>query len=394
MGENSLTFWGKVLSDVLPESDSEYSLHHIRTKAQREHLTSDPIKNIQYNSQAWSHLILLSHKEIHLLALELVIYNSTDSTTIFIAKADSTGYADISEGEGARINIRLAIEQILRVFIRVVSRSGILTRICLFARTQPQYLFRESGKNRGKHILNDRELTKWWMKVNTSLLSEFSTLNSARIHIPGFEKSDMRSFLLSDPRWEEGHIFCNGLDQAKELALCHIPHFPDDPKSRFLEFLVVEGRSETTTVGQFFLELQMRQEFLLGVVAAIIGVEGLVDSSEKHLFPSPMIDHKLYLKHHDVLISTDYSTKELARNATLQFIDGLPSEFTFKIKGTKKADIICDGNLEKRVNAQTVNVISQNLVRKRNKPQKMDSTTASTEHTNAELNLALKRLKS
>ncbi|KAK9240104.1 histone H3-K56 acetyltransferase [Lipomyces kononenkoae] len=386
--ENS---WSDELAPHLPRLDEPFILHHIAATPQKQALMEDAqrSKNGKQNqlvpAQLSTHFLTLTHAGVHVLALELLVFSSSPSaqlskmehdplTTIFVSKADSSGYFNSGQ-EDANLSLGAIVTQILRVFIKTLSRPNIPTRLCLFARAQSQYIFPESGRNKRKHVLSDRDLIKWWIRVTTPLLAVFSELKSARLSIPGAEQSEINSYLPPDPDaktvlWQEGHIFCTDGDRDKDLALRHVPSFPDDPKSRFLDVVVAEGRGGIMTVNQFFAELQMRQEFLSGFVAAIIGVEGLVEktANEPTHFTCPVVDIRAYSRIHDAIVTSDYSTEKMARNATAKFIEALPKSSEHIIRGTQAISKVRrkhDAHLTKP--SHQINIIGGGLVRKRTK---------------------------
>ncbi|KAJ8103967.1 histone acetylation protein-domain-containing protein [Lipomyces tetrasporus] len=396
---NGANFWSDGLAIYLPCLDSPFVIHHIATKPQKHALTQEPQKSEKgkgkrsISTQLSTHFLTLTYDGLHVLALELLVYRSSPSTdqgetenesltTIFVSKADSSGYFN-SGREDVRLNIGAIVTQILTIFIQTLARPNIPIRLCLFARAQPQYIFPESGRNKQKHVLSDRGLVKWWIRVTSPLLSVFSELKSARLCVPGAEPGEIKSFLLPDPEtkkllWKEGHIFCADGDRDNQPAVRHIPSFPDDPKSRFLDFLVAEGRDGITTVNQFFAELQVRQEFLLGFVAAIIGIEGLVDknANDTSTFACPVVENKVYSKIHDAIVTSDYSTETLARNATAKFIEALPKSSEYVIQGTQKSSKAgLEGKNHLKEPSQQINVIGGGLVRKRTKPADTRGTT-------------------
>ncbi|KAK9370124.1 histone acetylation protein-domain-containing protein [Lipomyces kononenkoae] len=388
---NYENIWSDELAPHLPCLDEPFILHHIATTPQKQALTEDPqrSKNEKQNqlgvTQLSTHFLTLTYAGVHVLALELLVYSCLPSahlrkvekdvsTTIFISKADSSGYFNSSQKD-AHLSLGAVVTQILRVFIKTLSRPDTPTRLCLFARAQSQYIFPESGRNKLKHVMSDRDLIKWWIRVTNPLLAVFSELK-ARLSIPGAEPGEVKNFVTPDPDtkkllWEEGHIFCTDGNRDKELALRHVPSFPDDPKSRFLDVLVAEGRGGIITVNQFFAELQMRQEFLLGFVAAIIGIEGLVDkkTDDPTQFACPVVSNRTYSMIHDAIVTSDYSTEKLARNATAKFTEALPKSSGHIIRGTQKVSRAGPKDeAHIQIPSPQINIIGGGLVRKRAKP--------------------------
>ncbi|KAK9478102.1 histone H3-K56 acetyltransferase [Lipomyces japonicus] len=369
-------FWSRHLSAHLPHRDTSFVIHHIATKLQKKSLTQDPADTkIKHDSTLLAtHFLTVSYNDVHLVALELLVYATTVPdvvNTLFVSKADTTGY---EFGAGAeRVNIGNLVTEILRVFLKAISRPTVPSRICLFAKSQPQYIFPESFKNSGKHVLTDRQLIKWWVKVTNPLLSEFERLDRATLDIPGADAKEVDFFLQNTTKWKRGYIFLTqDKHSAKSPAVKMVPNFPDDPKSRFLDVIVSEGRAGTTTVAQFFTELQYRQEFLLGNVVGIVGISGqLARTGHDTKLPNPTVDIKAYPRIHDAIVTSNYSSLELAKNATRSFINGLPSTAEFKIIGTKKNDLqssFATAPAPAPARTQQVNLIGSGLIRKRAKP--------------------------
>lgn len=131
-------------------------------------------------------------------------------------------------------------------------------KLSLFTKSSNQYFFPESSKNKHKHLIDGDQLLKWWIKTIDPI--EFT---AKKLLIPGSLSGSQ--YLL--PGWTRGSIF--GKD---EKCVYNIPNFPDDPKTRFLEFLIIENRYKSN-LSQFYEELGFRQEFRLGNVVGIIGCE-------------------------------------------------------------------------------------------------------------------------
>ncbi|KAK3808443.1 MAG: histone acetylation protein-domain-containing protein [Benniella sp.] len=137
------------------------------------------------------------------------------------------------------------------------------TSIYVFARAQPQYLFRDSAKNPGKHVLSDRDLVRWWKNMiastygtkpkgidNGDTATDSQPLSEEKPQeinistdicgwwlIPGIgsEREALRviqsSHSTSPLAWTYGHPHKGSWEMAQSL----IPQFPDDPKSRMMQ---------------------------------------------------------------------------------------------------------------------------------------------------------------
>lgn len=207
-------------------------------------------------------------EELLVLAIEVLVYTTKHLTTIFISKADSTGYLsilNIGQSSGGS-----PLKAICGTFVSWLAkerqREGRRTVVSLFARAQDQYLFPASIENKGKHLLDDKELVRWWCKVLDPLVKEYKEEVEAKslterlsatagpvasnseysakgyLVIPGFEPHDTLRYTPSTAsnsprRWVAGHPLLQIAPQPAAPPRCLVPHFPDDPKARFLDEL-------------------------------------------------------------------------------------------------------------------------------------------------------------
>ena len=164
--------------------------------------------------------------------------------------------------------------------------SQFKTFIAMFNRPSEQYLFPNSSKNSNKHISDGNHLLRWWIRILNDCLKSSQYSWTCKINIPGSDNHSMSKFLPvsnDNLQWRLGSIFH---EDQNDLAIYQIPFFPDDPKSRFLEHIVVENRYKTLTLKQFWEELAFRQEFRLGKTVGIIGCESSLGIVESELHPS------------------------------------------------------------------------------------------------------------
>ncbi|ODV77211.1 regulator of Ty1 transposition [Suhomyces tanzawaensis NRRL Y-17324] len=141
-------------------------------------------------------------------------------------------------------------------------------KISLFAKAAQQYLFPSSFKNKNKHVVNGVKLLEWWLRVIDQNLSGKPGAQ-CKLLIPGLAEQPTSKFLTNlSNSWTVGHIF-----NASNLAIYNIPLFPDDPKGRFLEHLIVENNYQKMENDRFYEELGCRQEFRLGDVVGLIGAQ-------------------------------------------------------------------------------------------------------------------------
>ena len=222
-----------------------------------------------------THFLAVAHGGILCFAIEVLIFVSVfkqtpagkpcKETTIFVSKADSSGYLPTTAAtflpKDSPGNKESTLRTISTSFLEHVVREHRSahpnirkTTISLFARSQGQYLFPDSLSNPKKHVLTDRGLIKWWCKVLDPLLQSFnqeetSDKASAYLLVPGFDKYETAAFFPpktrqsklypNAKRWVHGHPLRE--DPARHLTVREvIPLFPDDPKARFLAELEAE----------------------------------------------------------------------------------------------------------------------------------------------------------
>ena len=208
---------------------------------------------------------------VAIFALEVQIYTTSTLTTLFVSKADSTGFADLlNTSQYPESPLKLWTNTFISFLVRRHHRSDRKLVVSLFARAQGQYLFPGSVENGKKHVLDDRQLVKWWCKTLHPVLREYGSdtetesnhnkgrtqnastdvRDASKIHsqaylvVPGHDKYETKAFFppsactaSQDPsakRWRYGHPLREIAHQPNAPPRCLVPHFPDDPKSRFL----------------------------------------------------------------------------------------------------------------------------------------------------------------
>ena len=194
--------------------------------------------------------------DVLFLGIEALVYTTKHLTTIFVSKADSTGYLPQQRPS--------PVKAIATAFLRWLSSLEQYrhpTRklvISLFARSQTQYLFPGSADNKSKHVLDDRQLIKWWARVLDPIHPKTvevkdpeqakDTEYDGYITVPGYSAAELRSYMPSNSpsssggiRWRAGDPLLE-LARTREISIaapprCLLPRFPDDPKARFMQDL-------------------------------------------------------------------------------------------------------------------------------------------------------------
>uniref|UniRef100_A0A060SYU9 histone acetyltransferase n=1 Tax=Blastobotrys adeninivorans TaxID=409370 RepID=A0A060SYU9_BLAAD len=357
------------LEDALPEGANEFQLIHLKTKLRkcRRLVYKKPkSKGTQEYDRVTPHLFILAYEGLAVFAMEAFLYEGQDDsvTTLFVSKADTTGHYYGS----ASLSIARVTRALIRVLLRYYAQPADKVRVCLFAKAENQYLFPLSSKNPKKHVQSDASLVKWWLRVLDPLKDEFGSLTKARLQIPGADSKAIEAFFPrpSTMDWSVGDVFS---DNGNIAAVKCIPRFPDDPKVRFLDYLVSERRALKTPREQFWIELQARQEFRLGSVVGIIGIEGTLPSRNEQLRASVAEPHEVRYRKlktlREALVSCDYSTIESAKDAHDFLTERITTPFSIlTIKGKHRAQ-------QKRpadaAVAAPINTLSGGMVRKKAK---------------------------
>jgi regulator of Ty1 transposition protein 109 len=231
-------------------------------------------------------------QEVLVFAVEVLIYSTAYDTTFFVSKADSTGYLHLlGLLKGTPSPIRDITSTFLRHLVDERHRSNTRSIISLFARAQDQYLFPGSVEYSGKHVLDDRGLVRWWCRVLDPLIDEPTSTGWESVKgylvVPGLDTREMSSCIPkrsgAHNSWTVGHPL---LELSRHLGevppRCLIPHFPDDPKARYLDELdeeITRGKNNSNgqwksvkSIDQFWEMMEFRQECSAGRMVGFIWV--------------------------------------------------------------------------------------------------------------------------
>lgn len=298
----------ETLADALP-LDLKLLFYHISTPPiPTSALFSAPPGQSEEKTFCENHFLAVSlpakqasEEELLVFAIEVLVFTTRSLTTIFVSKADSTGYLHL-------LNIRPSSPSIVRAistkFLSYLVKNGLYAPrlvLSLFARSQSQYLFPGSYLNPGKHVLDDRQLIRWWSRTVNPILAEYepSMLNhcpndglsissEAYMIIPGCDRFETRAFFPPSAKSERISRWSNSyprdfiVPDGSAPPRCLIPRFPDDPKARFLEgldseisgpegFSIGEWRS-VKSLDQFWEMMAYRQECSAGRLVGFIWV--------------------------------------------------------------------------------------------------------------------------
>ncbi|KFH42116.1 Histone acetyltransferase-like protein [Hapsidospora chrysogenum ATCC 11550] len=295
------------LAAVLPK-DKQFHIYHLSTPPTKcDALCSPPPNERPDRTYCEKHFLAVSidhhvpvehdaDKQVFVLGIEVLIFSTVHATTIFISKADSTGYLHLlglAPGSRTPSPIREVCATFINFLIDKRRRKEIQLVVSLFARAQAQYLFPGSANNQGKHVLDDRGLVKWWCRVLDPLLSRRGLgTTDGYLVVPGHDAHETRAFLprgaSASGRWTPAdHPLERISHYTREFdwvpPRCLIPRYPDDPKSRFRDELDEEasktGHFRTTggwksvrTLETFWEMMAFRQECSSGRLTGFIWI--------------------------------------------------------------------------------------------------------------------------
>ncbi|KAF4555189.1 Histone acetyltransferase-like protein [Elsinoe fawcettii] len=295
------------LAERLPLG-SRFKFNHISTPPTKcDPLFAPPPGRKPERTYCESHFLTVSGskdgRSLLLFAVEVLVFTTKRLTTIFVSKADSTGCLatlQLPKGGGASL-VRSTASEMIAWLVEHRQRPRIRCMVSLFARAQGQYLFPRSVENKGKHVLDDRQLVKWWCKTLDPVLraERTSSISQAYVIVPGFDKGETTAFFppswRQDPveqrKWQFGHPLEIITSNPIVPPRCLVPRFPDDPKARYLDELDEEipdsqgGRSTASpskkgngmwrtvkTLSQFWDHMAFRQECSSGRMVGFIWV--------------------------------------------------------------------------------------------------------------------------
>ncbi len=260
------------LAEALPRG-SRFHIHHLSSPPTPcPAIHSAPAGEKQEKTFCESHLISVSIESdgdpLQVFALEVLLYTTENLTTLFVSKADSTGYLHFLDlPKGAPSPLKTISTTFLAYLVEERQRSDRRLVLSLFARAQDQYLFPGSIENSGKHVLDDRGLVRWWCRVADPILRLYPSagyssgciscnaygtetkvgvgscgkiLAKGYLRVPGCDSFETKGFFPPnrlDPHWEVGDPLRKLGRSSHWPERCLIPRFPDDPKARYVDEL-------------------------------------------------------------------------------------------------------------------------------------------------------------
>jgi regulator of Ty1 transposition protein 109 len=232
-------------------------------------------------------------RQVLVLGIEVYVFTTARTTTIFVSKADSTGYLHLLDGRPAVSPVRAIAAAFVAFLADHRRRPTARLVVSLFARAQGQYLFPGSSSNPGKHVLDDRGLVRWWCRVLDGVLLAEPRARGYLV-VPGLDAHETRAclprsngsqaasvsgrWMLEDPL-ERISPYTGEFDWVPPR--CLIPRFPDDPKSRFRDeldeeagqssqFRITGSWKSVRTLSTFWEMMEFRQECSSGRMTGFI----------------------------------------------------------------------------------------------------------------------------
>jgi regulator of Ty1 transposition protein 109 len=245
----------------------DLTYYHISTPPTPcEAIYAAPLRRRQDRTYSESHSLLVTTKtalhdgqagEVAIYAIELILYTTSHLSTLFVSKADSSGYAStITSSRGSASILRSLTSTFIAWLVSHRHRPDRRLVLSLFARAQGQYLFPGSVENGKKHVLDDRQLVKWWCKTLDPVARKYGLdithendaseiRTRAYLIVPGHDSHETAAFFPPSSRvdasgrklWLADHPLRIISHHSQAPPRCLIPQFPDDPKARFLSEL-------------------------------------------------------------------------------------------------------------------------------------------------------------
>lgn len=252
-----------------------YTIQILRSQPRRSHALFPHATNLK--TKVWQEevLVLLSEDtdvsvilegvetvskaSIPVFAIEASLYEipSTSTTLLYISKVDTTGLSTTYPSPARTLTASFLAYHLLHP-----PHQSKRIRIHVFAKAQGQYLFPGSVDNKGKKVLDDKGLIRWWKGCISQAVTSKSVLALSNVPklfylIPGLSHTEALPYAPDDSssaaKWIYNHpystipspLFVGDSTEKHWTVNDLVPAFPDDPKSRFLTSLTSSGVSAT-----------------------------------------------------------------------------------------------------------------------------------------------------
>ncbi|KAJ5223423.1 histone H3-K56 acetyltransferase [Penicillium chermesinum] len=245
--------------------------------------------------------------EVIVFGMEVLVYNSAHLTTIFVSKADSTGFLHLLKLPKRVSILRFISHTFLSYLVRTHQRPGVRLVVSLFARAQDQYLFPGSIENSEKHVLDDRGLIKWWCRAIDPILREYEPESASQdskapdkaveaaqasatayLIVPGSDRFETRNFSFRRRLRQIRKVIRGGLQVIPCIKCAMIrrlrrdDELPENNENEARGSGNGQWRS-VKTLDQFWEMMSFRQECsagrLVGFLWLVINPPGLMSST-------------------------------------------------------------------------------------------------------------------
>ncbi len=347
------------LAAALPKGLNLHAYHLSTPPTSTEALFAAQVGREEETTTCESHFLAVSSpehddkKEVFIFAIEVLLFTTNSLTTLFVSKADSSGFAsrfNLLKGSSS------VVATITTVFIEYLLEPRLTSSrvvVSLFARSQKQYLFPGSSENAGKHILDDRQLIKWWCRVFdlTLRLPRKDSTTTAHLLVPGCDKAETKAFfppssrrdLPSTPKWINSYPVELMVTESLLPPRYLLPRLPDDPKMRFLDDLDGELVDENgnwrsvKNLDQFWEFLSHRQECSAGRLVGFLWLflsqgqtkptspRELQHTNDARTPPRPMARSRLITPVNSQQLANGFTDQEAPAPAVLELLPDLNS---------------------------------------------------------------------
>ncbi|KAJ3292522.1 hypothetical protein HK104_005220 [Borealophlyctis nickersoniae] len=302
--------------------------------------------------------------------------NSPPRTLMYIEKIDSTGFG--TRPPPTTSMSRAVVLGYVRYMAATCASPNLSVHV--FARAQPQYLFPGSAQNPAKRVLSERALVKWWMKtlsaVDVARREENDDTHRLRgfWFVPGESELSMRDVAAVGAAPGGNVVWTWGWPwDASAAASSVVPRFPDDAKTKVLDYGGDDGGSEEEkkrTVEEFQELLQTTGECGFGRVSGFFTLplrnalpDGFVPpKNEEGAVSKKELDNVQRL-----LMAQKFSSKEEALNGTSAIITLLKTLTPTAIRSVSIPQMTQERTPPSPAPASSISSI-QNLVKPKSSP--------------------------
>ncbi|KAI9294335.1 hypothetical protein K502DRAFT_330811 [Neoconidiobolus thromboides FSU 785] len=208
---------------------------------------------------------------------QVLLQGDEEGFITIIDKVDTTGY-----GKTPKV-----MKKVLKSYLDYRKYHYRESRhlIYLFAKPQPQYLFKNSKRNINKKMLNDKQLINYWVDILDSPLFEVNLNYKKYIYVPGNELGQIKSLVKNSlDGWNYSTIY-NENDIVKQVIL----NLNDDCLTR----LSKSEYNQDLSIKEFLLILPFTEECNTGQLVATFFLSNFNMNCKKGLLERDVLDKLL-----------------------------------------------------------------------------------------------------